>query len=108
MGCRTVSSRLITIHLRAVSFNITIVQVHTAASDNYDDEIEENYDQLENVIDQTPKKDILVKQADCNVKVGKNACENWQGNLWTLLQRRHKKREDSDFWSLPPLTILLW
>ena len=78
-GCPPVSSRLITIHLRAVSFNITIVQVHTAASDNYDDEIEENYDQLENVIDQTPKKDILVVQGDWSAKVGRDACGNWQG-----------------------------
>ena len=32
-----------------------------------------------NVIDQTPKKDILVGQGDWNAKVGKAACGNWQG-----------------------------
>ena len=36
MGCHPVSSRLITIHLRAVPFNITIVQVYAQTSD-YDD-----------------------------------------------------------------------
>ena len=36
MGCLPVSSRLITIHLRAVPFNITIVQAYTPTSD-YDD-----------------------------------------------------------------------
>ena len=36
MGCRPVSSRLITIRLRAVPFNITIVQAHAPTSD-YDD-----------------------------------------------------------------------
>ena len=40
---------------------------------------EEFYDQLQNVIDQTPKKDILVVQEDCNANVGRNACGNWQG-----------------------------
>ena len=36
MGCRPVSGRLITIRLRAVPFNITIVQVYAPTSD-YDD-----------------------------------------------------------------------
>ena len=79
IGCRPVSSRLITIHLRAVSFNITIVQAYAPTSVYDDNKIEEFYDQLQNVIDQTPKKDILVVQRDWNAKVGKGACENWQG-----------------------------
>ena len=34
---------------------------------------------LQNVIDQTSKKDILVVQGDWNAKVGRDACGNWQG-----------------------------
>ena len=41
--------------------------------------LEEFYDQLQNVIDQTPKKDILVVQGDWNAKVGRVVCGNWQG-----------------------------
>ena len=51
MGCRPVSSRLITILLRAVPFSITIVQVYAPTSDYDDNKIEEFYDQLQNVID---------------------------------------------------------
>ena len=76
MGCRPVSSRLITIHLRAVPFKVTVVQTYAQASDYDDDETEEFNDQLQNVIDQTSKKDILVVQGDWNAKVGKEACEN--------------------------------
>ena len=79
MGCHPVSSRLITIRLRAVPFNITIVQAYAPTSDYDDNKIEEFYDQLQNVIDQTPKKDILVVQGDWNAKVGRDACRNWQG-----------------------------
>ena len=64
MGCRPVSSRLITIRPRAVPFNITIVQACAQTSDYDDDKIEEFYDQLQNVIDQTTKKDILLVQGD--------------------------------------------
>ena len=76
MGCRLVSSRLITIRLRAVPFIITIVQAYAPTSDYDDNEVEEFYAQLQNVIDQTSKKDIFVVQGDRNAKVGKNICEN--------------------------------
>ena len=65
--------------LEGVPFNITIVQAYAPTSDYDDNEIEEFYGQLQNVFDQTPKKDILVVQGDWNAKVGKNACRKWQG-----------------------------
>ena len=79
MGCHPVYSRLITICLRAVPFNITIVQAYAPTSDYDDNKIEEFYYQLQNVIDQTPKKNILVVQEDWNSIMGKDAYENWQG-----------------------------
>ena len=48
MGCHSVSSKLITISLRAVPFNITIVQMYNSTSDYDDNEIEEFYDQGNN------------------------------------------------------------
>ena len=74
MGCRPVSSRLITICLRVVPFNITIAEAYAPTSHYDDNKIEEFYDQLQIVIDQTPKKDILVVQGDWNAKVGRDAC----------------------------------
>ena len=79
MGCRPVSSRLITIRLRAVRFNITVVQANAQTSDYDDNEKEKFYDQLRKVIDQTPTKDNLVVQGDWIAKVGRDACENCQG-----------------------------
>ena len=76
MGVCPVSSRLNIICLRAVPFNITVACA--LKSDYNDNEIEEIYDQLQNVIHQTPKKDILIVQGDWNAKAGKGACENWQ------------------------------
>ena len=80
MGCRPVSSRLVTIRTRAFPFNITIVQAYAPTSDYDSHEMEEFYDQQQNVVDQTSKKDILVVHGDWNTKVGKDACGNWQGN----------------------------
>ena len=61
---------------RAVPFNSTIVQVYAPMSDYDGNEIDEFYDQLQNAINQTPKKDIFVVQGDWNSKMGKDAYGN--------------------------------
>ena len=71
MGCQPVCSRLIIICLRAVPFNIMVVQTYSSNVWLDDSKTEEFHDQLQNVIDQTLKKDILVVQGDWNAKVGK-------------------------------------
>ena len=47
MGCHSVSSRLITIRLKAVPFNITVVQTYVPTSDYHNNEIEQFYNQLQ-------------------------------------------------------------
>ena len=79
MGCRPVSSRLITIRLKASPFNITIIQAFAPTTDYDDGDIEDFYDQLQEAIGQAPKKDILVVQGDWNAKVGEDASKNWKG-----------------------------
>ena len=79
MECCPVSSRLITIRLRAVSFNITIVQAFAPTSGYNEKEIEKLYDQVQNVIDQATKKGILIVQGDSNAKAGKDSCVYCQG-----------------------------
>ena len=107
MECRPISSRLTTIRLREIPFNITVEQVYAPSSDYDNSEIENFYDQLQNVIDQTPKMDIVVVQGDWNTRAGKDAYENWQG-ICDASAMKTQMKEDSDFWSLPPLTILCW
>ena len=83
MGSWPVSSRLITIRLKASPFNITIIQAYAPTTDynDDDDDIGDFYDQLQEVIDQAPKKDILVVQGDWNAKIGEDASRNWKGTL---------------------------
>ena len=77
LGCRPVSRRLISIRLRAVPFNITIIQVNAPTSGHDDSKVDHFYQQLQETIDQTPKKDILVVQEDRTAKVGKDAQADW-------------------------------
>ena len=86
MGCRSVSSGLITIRPRAVSFSITVVQEYAPTSGYDDNEIEEFYGQVQNVIDRK-SKDSLVVQGNWNEKVGKDGCESCHlRHFWTFLQ----------------------
>ena len=75
--CRPVFSRLISIRLGAAPFNITIIQVYAPTSGHDDSEVDHFYQHHQEIIDQTPKKDILVVQGDWNAKVGKDAQADW-------------------------------
>ena len=79
MNCCPISSRLITIRLRASPFNIIIIQAYTPTSNYSDDDVEYFYKELQNVLDKTPKKDILAVQGDWNAKIGEEACKDWKG-----------------------------
>ena len=92
MGCRPVSSRLITIRLKASPFNITIIQAHAPTTDYDDDYIEDFYDQLQEVIDQAQKKDILEVQGDCSAKIGEDASKNWKETCGQYCNPRTNER----------------
>ena len=96
LGCRPVSSRLISIPVRAAPFNITIIQVYAPTSGHDDSEVDHFYQQLQETIDQTPKKDIMVVQGDWNANVGKDAQADCGGFVDPPAMLR-QMREVSDF-----------
>ena len=55
----------------------TGLQVYAPTSGHDDSEVDHFYQQLQETIDKTPKKDILVVQGDWNAKVGKDAQADW-------------------------------
>ena len=59
--------------MRELPFRYTVCQVYAPTSGHDDSEVDHFYQQLQETIDQTPKKDILVVQGDWNAKVGKDA-----------------------------------
>ena len=75
--CRQVSSRLLTLRLTACPFNITILQVYAPISSYDDNDADEFYRELQSLVDQTPKQDILVVQGGWNAKVEEDAQGDW-------------------------------
>ena len=78
IGCRPLSNRLMTVGLRASSFNITIIQVYAPTSVYGDSEVDGFYKEHQSLVDQTPQQDILVVQGDWNAKVGEDSQEDWE------------------------------
>jgi len=76
-----VSSRIITIRLACTPQNLTIVQVYAQTSNSTEEDCEDFYSQLEAVIANTPKKDILIVQGDWNAKIGRDAYADWAGTV---------------------------
>ena len=54
------------IRLLAILFNITIIQAYTPTSDNDDDAVDDFYDHQPEVVNQSPKKGILVVIGEWN------------------------------------------
>ena len=91
MGCRPVSIRLITLRLKVSPFNIAIIQEYAPTTDYDDDDCEDFNDQLQEVIDQAPKKDILEVQGGWNAKIGEDASKNLKGHVENIATLRPTK-----------------
>ena len=68
-----VSSRIISIRIKANPINITIIQVYAPTASYSDEYTEKFYENIENTIKHIPKKDFIIIQGDFNAKVGENS-----------------------------------
>ena len=61
---------MISIHFQGKPFNITVIQVCAPTSNAEEGEVECFYEDLQNLLELTPKKDVLFIIGDWNAKVG--------------------------------------
>ena len=61
---------MISIHFQGKSFNITVIQVYALTSNAEEAEVERFYEDLQDFLEPTPKKDVLTIIGDWNEKVG--------------------------------------
>ena len=51
---------MISVHFQGKPFNVTVIQVCTPTTDGKEAEVEQFYDDLQDLLEITPKKDVLV------------------------------------------------
>ena len=61
---------MISVHFQGISFNITVIQVYAPTSKAEEAELEWFCEDLQDLLELTPKKDVLFIIGDCNAKVG--------------------------------------
>ena len=61
---------MISIHFQGKPFNITVIQVYASVSNAKEAEVEWFYEELQDLLELTPKKDVLFIIGDWNAKVG--------------------------------------
>ena len=61
---------MISVHLQGKPFNITVIQVYAPSSNAEETEGERFYEDLQDLLALTPKKDVLFIIGDWNAKVG--------------------------------------
>ena len=61
---------MISVHFQGKPFNITVIQVYAPASNAEEPEVERFYEDLQEFLELTPKKDVLFIIGDWNAKVG--------------------------------------
>ena len=70
LGCNLKNDRMISVCLQGKPFNITVIQVYATTSNAEEAEVEWFYEDLQDLLELTPKKDILFIIGDWNAKLG--------------------------------------
>ena len=68
--CNLKSDKMISVPLQGKPFNITVIQVYAPISNAEEAEFERFYEDLQDLLELTPKKDVLFIIGDWNAKVG--------------------------------------
>ena len=69
-GCYPKNDRMISVRFRGKPFNITVIQVYAPTSNAEEAEVEQFYEDLQDLLELTPPKDVLFIIGDWNAKVG--------------------------------------
>ena len=70
LGCNFKNDRMISVRFQGKPFNITVIQVYAPTSNAEEAEVKWFYEDLQDLLELTPKKDVLVIIEDWNAKVG--------------------------------------
>ena len=81
---------LISVRFQGKPFNITVIQVYAPTSNAEEAEVEQFYEDLQDLLELTPKKDVLFIIGDWNAKVGRATWSNRKIWPWSTKWNRAK------------------
>ena len=69
-GCNLKNNRMISVRSKGKPFSITVIQVYAPTKNAEETEIGQFYEDIQDLLELTPKKDVLFIIGDWNAKVG--------------------------------------
>ena len=70
LGCNLQNDRMISVRVQGKPCNITVIQLYAPTSNSEEAEVEWFYEDLQDVLELTPQKDLLFIIGDWHAKVG--------------------------------------
>ena len=64
LGCNLKNDRMISVRLQGKPFNITVIQVYAPTTNAEEAEVEQFYENLQDPLELTPKRDVLFITGD--------------------------------------------
>ena len=83
---------MISVHFQGKPFNITVIQVYAPTSNAKEAEVEQFFEDLQDLLELTPKKDVLFIIGDWNAKVGSQETPGVTGKFGHGIQNEAGQR----------------
>ena len=91
LGCNLKNDRMNSVRLQGKPFNITVIQVYAPTSNAEETEVERFYEDLQDLLELTPPKDVLFIIGDWNTKVGSQETPGVTGKFSLGIQNEQGK-----------------
>ena len=91
-GCNLKNDRMISVCLQGKPFNTTVIQVYAPTCNAEETEVERFYEDLQDLLEPTPKKDVLFIIGDWNAKVGSQETPGVTGKFGLGVQNEEGQR----------------
>ena len=82
---------MISVHFQCKPFNITVIQVYAPTTNAEEVEVERFYDDLQDLLELTPKKEVLFFIGYWNAKVGSQEIPRVTGKFGLEYKRKQVK-----------------
>ena len=92
LGSNLKNDRKISVRFQGKPFNITVIQVYALTSNAEEAEVEWLYEDLQDFLELTPKKDVLFIIGDWNAKVGSQETPGVTGKFGLRVQNEARQR----------------
>ena len=92
LGCNLKNDRMISICFQGKPFSITVFQACAPTSNAEEAEVERFYEDLQDLLELTPKKDVLLIIGDGNAKIGSQETPGITGKFGLGIQNEAGQR----------------